>query len=99
MFIDFGSAVLFPPEVTDQIVNKQPTSPPKEFVAPEQEDSHVPYDIFAADIYNLGKVLEMELCETNKVCQIRDRLNATAFLLSVYRIPQLESQCLQSTWV
>jgi hypothetical protein len=63
--------VLFPPHSTHHIVNKQPTSPPTEFAAPEQEDSDEPYDIFAADVYNLGKVLECELYKDTKVCHKR----------------------------
>ncbi|KAJ7590760.1 hypothetical protein C8J56DRAFT_1134531 [Mycena floridula] len=44
---------------SDHHVQRQPTQPPLEFAAPEQiSESEGSYDMFAADIYNLGKVLE-----------------------------------------
>ena len=83
-FIDFGSAVLFPPDTTNHIVKKQSTSPPTEFAAPEQDiDSDEGYDMFLADIYNLGKVLQSELSQANHVCHDRHRLALTGFSLSV----------------
>ena len=68
-FIDFGSAHIFPPGTPP--IASPITSPPDPFSSPEQEDSlgdsedseenDKPIDVFAADVYNLGKTLESEL--------------------------------------
>ncbi|KAJ7593659.1 hypothetical protein C8J56DRAFT_1043458 [Mycena floridula] len=56
-YINFGSSIQF--SSSDYHVQRQPPQPPLEFAAPEQiSESEGSYDMFAADIYNLGKVLE-----------------------------------------
>jgi serine/threonine protein kinase len=67
-FIDFGSAIRFPPNVSDHIVRNRDCAPPVSFRAPEQPPNcHGPYDIFAADVYSLGKILQYELAAASKV--------------------------------
>ncbi|KIJ42172.1 hypothetical protein M422DRAFT_48368 [Sphaerobolus stellatus SS14] len=61
-FIDFGSAHVFPPGNPPFAVPI--TIPPDHISSPEQKE-HLegtePIDVFAADVYNLGKTLETEL--------------------------------------
>jgi serine/threonine protein kinase len=65
-FIDFGSAVQFSPDATDHLITAE-HMPPSRFAAPEQTQSE-PYDIFASDVFNMGKVLQNELEEADRVC-------------------------------
>ncbi|KAJ7900921.1 kinase-like domain-containing protein [Mycena leptocephala] len=59
-FIDLGSACMFKPGAPP--VAQAITVPPKSVRAPEQtEDCDEPINLFAADVYNLGKTLELEL--------------------------------------
>ncbi|KAJ7845495.1 kinase-like domain-containing protein [Mycena olivaceomarginata] len=59
-FIDFGSAFIFSREASP--FGTPITVPPDSFRAPEQTDPPTgDIDLFAADVYNLGKVLEIEL--------------------------------------
>jgi hypothetical protein len=41
--------------------------PPSHFAAPEQTQSE-PYDIFASDVFNVGRVLQNELEKSQEVC-------------------------------
>ncbi|KAJ7875896.1 hypothetical protein B0H14DRAFT_2715078 [Mycena olivaceomarginata] len=72
-YIDFGSAFFFPPGTSS--VGCPRTIPPDEISSPEQqvameldamELEAIPIDLFAADVYNLGKTLEGELCAAFK---------------------------------
>jgi hypothetical protein len=51
--------------------------PPEPFAAPEQSRMGEPYDIFASDVYNLGKVLEHNLDVAKEVG------NVAPFLVSI----------------
>jgi serine/threonine protein kinase len=64
-FIDFGSAVQFSPDAADHLVTAE-HMPPSHFAAPEQTQSE-PYDIFASDVFNVGRVLQTELEEAKEV--------------------------------
>ena len=64
-FIDFGFSVRFGPDDADHIVESQ-HCPPDEFASPEQRRGGK-YDIFASDVYNLGRFLEHELEEATRV--------------------------------
>jgi len=61
-FIDFGSSVLFSSDSKDHVVSHYSARPPSLTAAPEQK-SQKPFDIFAADVYNLGRVLQIDLDE------------------------------------
>ena len=65
-FIDFGFSVRFDPDDADHLVESQ-YCPPVEFASPEQHRTGEKYDIFASDVYNLGRVLEHELEQATKV--------------------------------
>ena len=64
-YIDFGCAVHFSPDATDHLVTAEHI-PPSHFAAPEQSEGK-PYDMFASDVFNVGKVLETELEEAMQV--------------------------------
>ncbi|KAJ6476838.1 hypothetical protein C8R45DRAFT_1216683 [Mycena sanguinolenta] len=65
-YIDFGAAHIFAPGTpTTGCPN---TRPPDGFCSPEQEtvmedDVKIPIDLFAADVYNIGKTVESELLD------------------------------------
>jgi hypothetical protein len=69
-YIDFGSAHTFGPGASS--CGSPRTTPPEGISSPEQEaaedDESLDIDLFAADVYNLGKTLEEELCAAFKVC-------------------------------
>ena len=65
-FIDFGYAIRFPPNIFDHVVRRE-HRPPSDFAAPEQSNFSEPYDVFAADVFNLGKVLRFELDQAIQV--------------------------------
>jgi hypothetical protein len=69
-YIDFGSAHTLGPGASSW--GSPLTTPPEGISSPEQEAAadaeNVDIDLFAADIYNLGKTLEEELCVAFKVC-------------------------------
>ncbi|KIJ49236.1 hypothetical protein M422DRAFT_777720 [Sphaerobolus stellatus SS14] len=59
-FIDLGSAHIFTPGTPP--IATPITTPPSPIHAPEQDaEGTKPIDVFAADVYNLGKTLETEL--------------------------------------
>ncbi|KAJ7472354.1 hypothetical protein B0H11DRAFT_2038713 [Mycena galericulata] len=73
-YIDFGSAHTFSPPGTSPLGLPR-TIPPGEISSPEQQvameqqdadEKATPIDLFAADVYNLGKTLEGELCAAFK---------------------------------
>ena len=64
-FIDFGCAFQFSPDATDHLVTAEHI-PPSHFAAPEQSQGE-PYDIFASDVFNVGRVLQIELEEAKQV--------------------------------
>ncbi len=64
-FIDFGFLVRFDPGDTKHLAEPG-HCPPDEFAAPEQFRTGEQYDLFALDVYNLGRVLEHELEEATK---------------------------------
>jgi hypothetical protein len=65
-FIDFGNAIQFGPDAADHLVTAE-HMPPSHFAAPEQSQGE-PYDIFASDVFNVGRVLQTELEEAKEVC-------------------------------
>ncbi|KIJ53269.1 hypothetical protein M422DRAFT_242403 [Sphaerobolus stellatus SS14] len=68
-FIDFGSAHIFSPGAPP--ITSPLTIPPDPIPSPEQEDSEEnegTIDVFAADVYNLGKSLETELTAALHIC-------------------------------
>jgi serine/threonine protein kinase len=65
-FIDFGNAVQFSPDATDHLITAE-HMPPSQVAAPEQTQDE-PYDIFASDVFNVGRVLQNELEESKEVC-------------------------------
>ena len=68
-FIDFGFSVRFDPGDTNHLIEPG-QSPPDEFAAPEQCRTGEQYDLFASDVYNLGRVLEHELEQATKVSDL-----------------------------
>ncbi|KAJ7639223.1 kinase-like domain-containing protein [Roridomyces roridus] len=66
-YIDFGSSHVLEPGIS---CGHPITLPPEGAASPEQEllfdDKNATIDVFAADIYNLGKVLEKELRQAFK---------------------------------
>ena len=64
-YIDFGCAVHFSPDATDHLVTAEHI-PPSHFAAPEQSEGK-PYDMFASDVFNVGKVFQTELEEAMQV--------------------------------
>lgn len=60
-YIDFGCSTLFEPGQSHTIPSD--SRPPSVFAAPEQTAEGDSYDVFAADVYNLGRVLQYELDE------------------------------------
>ncbi|KAJ7689955.1 hypothetical protein B0H17DRAFT_1201982 [Mycena rosella] len=63
-YIDFGSAHTFTPGVSS--CGSPRTIPPEGISSPEQkaaaDEENLDINLFAADVYNLGKTLEQELC-------------------------------------
>ncbi|TDL26671.1 hypothetical protein BD410DRAFT_836519 [Rickenella mellea] len=64
-FIDFESAVIFPPQAVHHCVTIEDldTKPPSTIRAPEQEEA-LQWDGFAADVYNLGRCFQLQLLTT-----------------------------------
>ncbi|EPQ54762.1 hypothetical protein GLOTRDRAFT_130116 [Gloeophyllum trabeum ATCC 11539] len=63
-YIDFGCSTLLEPGQSRMVPSN--SRPPSDFAAPEQTAEGDSYDVFAADVYNLGKVLQWELEEALK---------------------------------
>lgn len=63
-FIDFESAVRFPLDGHSH-VSKCESAPPIPFAPPECKPD-IEYDMFAADVYSLGKILQHELARSSK---------------------------------
>lgn len=76
-FIDFGSARSFPPNSRPLVQVTE--RPPDQFAAPEQLIEGNKYDMFAADVYNLGRVLQLELDEVDP--EVRTTLLHFVFLI------------------
>jgi len=70
-FIDFGSAHIFspgdPPLASPITIPPDPISSPEQVEHDSQGYGKGKIDVFAADVYNLGKTLETELTAAIKV--------------------------------
>jgi hypothetical protein len=66
-YIDFGCSMKFTPE--NRYLMNSGLRPPSEWAAPEQLHAE-PYDVCAADVYMLGRVLKAELEAGRKVRRV-----------------------------
>jgi serine/threonine protein kinase len=95
-FIDLGSACMFKPGAPP--VAQAITVPPKSVRAPEQtEDCDEPINLFAADVYNLGKTLELELSAAIQVLFFIPCCSSVSILTGV-RSTTVGTAWLNKTW-